>query len=119
MSKILQVTHLSVKIIILIYDFLHGLNRLTDLSVKLQSLRRLTALYVIKLGAVLGYDEAFINAPLSSSVSVIIILIKIELKSIVETEFISTVVESRKHYDEFYCSPLSFNFECFLNIYLK
>jgi len=40
------------------------------LSVKLQSLRRLTALYVIKLGAVLGYDEAFINAPLTSSVSI-------------------------------------------------
>jgi hypothetical protein len=37
---------------------------------KLQSLRRLTALYVIKLGAVLGYDDAFINAPLSSSVSI-------------------------------------------------
>lgn len=41
--------------------------KLTDLSVKLQSLRRLTALYVIKLGTVLGYDEAFINAPLSMS----------------------------------------------------
>ncbi|KAG5676700.1 hypothetical protein PVAND_006514 [Polypedilum vanderplanki] len=41
--------------------------KLTDLSVKLQSLRRLTALYVIKLGHVLGYDEAYINAPLTSS----------------------------------------------------
>ena len=57
-------------LILLFFIFSLKKSRLTDLSVKLQSLRRLTALYVIKLGAVLGYDEAFINAPLTASVSI-------------------------------------------------
>lgn len=65
---------------------------------KLQSLRRLTALYVIKLGAVLGYDEAFINASLHTNVSIVLEMFNL---SALETFVHNFTIDRRLHKTSF------------------